>query len=78
LGTLHLSTGFERFLQTAPKGEGAITSVQKLIIESGLRYYISAAPQCQFPDAYLGHALNTVAFDMIYGTWRVGVGQIIC
>ncbi|KAF8579155.1 carbohydrate-binding module family 5 protein, partial [Ramaria rubella] len=29
-------------------------------------YYISAAPQCPFPDGYLGTVLNAVGFDMVY------------
>ncbi|KAJ7790496.1 glycoside hydrolase superfamily [Mycena leptocephala] len=43
-----------------------VDRIRALSADSDKRYYISAAPQCQFPDAYLGHALNTVAFDMIY------------
>ncbi|KAI0635521.1 glycoside hydrolase superfamily [Trametes polyzona] len=30
------------------------------------RYYVTAAPQCPFPDAYLGTVLNAVAFDAVY------------
>jgi chitinase len=30
------------------------------------RYYINGAPQCAFPDAYLGPTLNAVGFDAIY------------
>ena len=30
------------------------------------RYYITAAPQCPFPDAYLGTVLNAVGFDAVY------------
>ena len=30
------------------------------------RYYITAAPQCVYPDANLGAVLNAVAFDAIY------------
>ncbi|KAJ7854581.1 glycoside hydrolase family 18 protein [Mycena olivaceomarginata] len=29
-------------------------------------YYITAAPQCPFPDAWVGTALNTVWFDAVY------------
>ncbi|KAI0084132.1 glycoside hydrolase family 18 protein [Irpex rosettiformis] len=29
-------------------------------------YYITAAPQCPFPDAWLGDLINSVAFDAIY------------
>lgn len=31
------------------------------------RYYVTAAPQCVFPDAALGGVLNTASFDAIYG-----------
>ncbi|TCD70241.1 Chitinase 1 [Steccherinum ochraceum] len=30
------------------------------------KYYITAAPQCPFPDAYLGSVINAVGFDAIY------------
>ncbi|KAH9937421.1 class III chitinase [Fomitopsis serialis] len=29
-------------------------------------YYISGAPQCEYPDEYLGNALNSSWFDMVY------------
>ncbi|OBZ66266.1 Chitinase 2 [Grifola frondosa] len=29
-------------------------------------YYITAAPQCPFPDAYIGAALNEAPFDAVY------------
>jgi hypothetical protein len=29
-------------------------------------YYITAAPQCPFPDAYLGAVINAVGFDAVY------------
>lgn len=28
--------------------------------------YITAAPQCPFPDAYIGQALNDAPFDAVY------------
>ncbi|KAI0819278.1 glycoside hydrolase [Trametes gibbosa] len=30
------------------------------------KYYVTAAPQCPFPDAFLGTVLNAVAFDAVY------------
>ena len=30
------------------------------------RYYITGAPQCPFPDAYLGSVINAVGFDALY------------
>jgi len=29
-------------------------------------YYVTGAPQCPFPDAYLGSTINTVGFDALY------------
>ncbi|KAJ2371017.1 Chitinase 2, partial [Coemansia sp. RSA 2603] len=34
--------------------------------DSDKQYYIAAAPQCPFPDAYLGSTLNTAWFDMVF------------
>ncbi|KAJ7800977.1 glycoside hydrolase superfamily [Mycena olivaceomarginata] len=36
-------------------------------------YYITAAPQCQFPDEWLGNALSTVWFDAVYVQFYNGV-----
>ncbi|KAJ7730881.1 glycoside hydrolase [Mycena maculata] len=33
-------------------------------------YYITAAPQCPYPDAYIGSAINAVGFDAV---WRVRI-----
>lgn len=30
------------------------------------KYYVTAAPQCPFPDAILGSVINAVAFDAVY------------
>ncbi|EIM91612.1 glycoside hydrolase [Stereum hirsutum FP-91666 SS1] len=30
------------------------------------QYYITAAPQCPYPDAYIGDALNEASFDAVY------------
>lgn len=39
----------------------------------GKKFYLTAAPQCVFPDAALGETLNAVAFDFImiqfYNNW---------
>ncbi|KAL6971973.1 Acidic endochitinase [Sarracenia purpurea var. burkii] len=32
----------------------------------GKKVYLTAAPQCPFPDAYLGNALNTGLFDYVW------------
>ncbi|KAJ2369424.1 Chitinase 2, partial [Coemansia sp. RSA 2610] len=34
--------------------------------DSSKKYYIAAAPQCPFPDSYLGTTLNSAWFDMVY------------
>lgn len=30
------------------------------------RYYVTAAPQCPYPDQYIGAALNEAPFDAVY------------
>lgn len=30
------------------------------------RYYVTAAPQCPFPDAKVGNALDNSDFDAVY------------
>ena len=30
------------------------------------RYYVTAAPQCPYPDVYIGEALNQASFDAVY------------
>ncbi|KAJ1668782.1 Chitinase 2 [Coemansia sp. RSA 1813] len=34
--------------------------------DTSKKYYITGAPQCPFPDAYLGSTLNSAWFDMVY------------
>jgi chitinase len=34
--------------------------------DSGKRYYITGAPQCPFPDAMMGAALDDVGFDAVF------------
>ncbi|EIW75421.1 glycoside hydrolase family 18 protein [Coniophora puteana RWD-64-598 SS2] len=41
-----------------------VTALRKLM--TGKTYYITAAPQCPFPDAYLGTTLDAVGFDAVY------------
>lgn len=36
-----------------------------------LSYYVTAAPQCVFPDGNLGTVLNTAIFDAIYGIFSL-------
>lgn len=35
-------------------------------IDGYARYYVTGAPQCPFPDAYLGSVINAVGFDALY------------
>ncbi|XP_062008404.1 hevamine-A-like [Rosa rugosa] len=34
--------------------------------KKGKKVYLTAAPQCPFPDAYVGNALNTGLFDFVW------------
>ncbi|KAJ7851116.1 glycoside hydrolase family 18 protein [Mycena olivaceomarginata] len=43
-----------------------VKQIKTLSMGAGKRYYITGAPQCPFPDAYLGKALSKVFFDMFY------------
>ncbi|KAG6811673.1 hypothetical protein H0H92_006328 [Tricholoma furcatifolium] len=50
------STGFAAF----------VTQLRSYTDNADKSYYITAAPQCPFPDAYLGTVLDAVAFDAVY------------
>ncbi|KAF8150562.1 glycoside hydrolase family 18 protein [Crassisporium funariophilum] len=43
-----------------------VTKIRSLSSGASKKYYMTAAPQCPFPDAYLGAVLNAVAFDAVY------------
>ncbi|GAW04728.1 carbohydrate-binding module family 5 protein [Lentinula edodes] len=43
-----------------------VTEIRSLASGASKQYYITAAPQCVFPDASLGSVINVVAFDAIY------------
>lgn len=43
-----------------------INKIRSLAAPSGRKYYITAAPQCVFPDAALGGVLNTASLDAVY------------
>jgi chitinase len=34
--------------------------------DTSKKYYISAAPQCPYPDSFIGPSLNGAKFDMVY------------
>ncbi|KAI6039115.1 glycoside hydrolase family 18 protein [Pisolithus marmoratus] len=43
-----------------------VTALRALMAKGSKQYYITAAPQCPYPDAYIGTTLNTVGFDAVY------------
>jgi len=50
------STGYAAF----------VTQIRTLAAGASKPYYVTGAPQCPFPDAYLGSIINSVGFDAIY------------
>ncbi|KIK62365.1 glycoside hydrolase family 18 protein [Collybiopsis luxurians FD-317 M1] len=50
------STGFAAF----------VTQIRSHTDGASKPYYITAAPQCPFPDAFLGPVINAVGFDAVY------------
>ncbi|KAN0098104.1 chitinase [Tylopilus felleus] len=49
-------TGFAAFL----------TTLRQLMDGGDKSYYITAAPQCPYPDAYIGDTINAVPFDAVF------------
>ncbi|KAH9944983.1 glycoside hydrolase [Epithele typhae] len=43
-----------------------VNRIRTLAAGASKKYYVTAAPQCPFPDAYLSTVLNAVAFDAVY------------
>ncbi|GJJ14436.1 hypothetical protein Clacol_008700 [Clathrus columnatus] len=43
-----------------------IAQIQTHAAGASKKYYISGAPQCPYPDAYMGTVLNAASFDMVY------------
>ncbi|KIM47133.1 glycoside hydrolase family 18 protein, partial [Hebeloma cylindrosporum] len=43
-----------------------VNALRALSDNSGKRYYVTAAPQCPFPDQKIGYALNHAFFDAVY------------
>ncbi|KIM48366.1 carbohydrate-binding module family 5 protein [Hebeloma cylindrosporum] len=43
-----------------------VNKIRSLASGASKKYYITAAPQCVFPDAALGGVLNTAIFDAVY------------
>ncbi|KIJ68668.1 carbohydrate-binding module family 5 protein [Hydnomerulius pinastri MD-312] len=50
------STGYAAF----------VTEIRSLASGASKEYYVTGAPQCPFPDAYLGSVIDQVGFDAIY------------
>ncbi|KZT19142.1 carbohydrate-binding module family 5 protein [Neolentinus lepideus HHB14362 ss-1] len=43
-----------------------VSTLRSLMNSGSKTYYITGAPQCPFPDAYLGSIINAEGFDAIY------------
>ncbi|KAI9000482.1 glycoside hydrolase [Trametes punicea] len=43
-----------------------INRIRTLAAGANKQYYVTGAPQCPFPDAYMSTVLNAVAFDAVY------------
>ncbi|KAN0082356.1 glycoside hydrolase [Tylopilus felleus] len=43
-----------------------LTALRSLMNGGNKNFYITAAPQCPFPDAYIGSTLNAFEFDAVY------------
>ncbi|KAG6812283.1 hypothetical protein H0H92_003592 [Tricholoma furcatifolium] len=51
-----------------------VTELRQLAQGANKRYYVTAAPQCPFPDANIGSVINAVGFDALYvQDWNFGV-----
>ncbi|KAJ7642035.1 glycoside hydrolase superfamily [Roridomyces roridus] len=51
----------------APTGFAAfVNQIRALSAGANKQYFVTAAPQCPFPDAHLGDALNAANYDAIY------------
>ena len=55
----HFATASKQLVVTAP------CSLFRHLTDSS-RYYITAAPQCPYPDGNLGTVLNAASFDAVY------------
>ncbi|CAK5262051.1 unnamed protein product [Mycena citricolor] len=50
-----------------PTGFAAfVNQIRALAQGASKRYYVTAAPQCPYPDAYIGGALNAASFDAVF------------
>ncbi|KAF8074691.1 glycoside hydrolase family 18 protein [Lyophyllum atratum] len=62
---------------SAPGYVAFAKKIQSLAKGASKKYHLTAAPQCPFPDAYLGDVLNSVPFDAVYVQYNnfCGVGN---
>ncbi|KAJ6780968.1 hypothetical protein PWT90_05393 [Aphanocladium album] len=67
--------GFDFDFESSANNLPAFGAKLRSLMDSagGKKYYLSAAPQCVFPDAAVGAALDAVAFDFVmiqfYNNW---------
>ena len=63
----HSSTGFGLIpLELVRSQRTPSANPANRFTDRTIRYYITAAPQCPFPDASLGAVLNAASFDAVY------------
>jgi len=43
-----------------------VTQIRSHAAGASKEYYITGAPQCPYPDAYIGNTINAVGFDAVY------------
>lgn len=63
--TTFASTATARDHHASESGPGNGTTVID-VTTTNKYYYFTAAPQCPYPDAYIGAALNAAPFDAVY------------
>ncbi|KAF7312135.1 Glycoside hydrolase [Mycena indigotica] len=62
-----------------PTGFAAfVTQIRTLSANASKKYYITGAPQCPYPDAYMGSILNAVGFDAVYVQFYNNYWQFCC
>ncbi|KAJ6596388.1 glycoside hydrolase superfamily [Mycena vulgaris] len=60
--------GVDLDIESGPStGYAALAArIRALSANTRKHYYLTAAPQCPFPDTFVGSAINTIGFDAIY------------
>jgi hypothetical protein len=67
--TLHLSTKSVPLLAVQARSKRSFPSQCTFFTRMAHRYYVTAAPQCVYPDSALSGVLNSANFDAIYGVY---------